>query len=133
MTRIDEVDYQGKKIVPIKLLKALLPDPGTLGASYTGKTVIGCVFDGVKKSKRKQVYIYNICDHAQCYKEVQAQAVAYTTGVPAMIGAMMVLKGIWKGKGVFNVEQLDPDPFMDALNTYGLPWKQVPFKGRLPK
>jgi saccharopine dehydrogenase (NAD+, L-lysine forming) len=133
MTRIDAVDYQGKKIVPIKFLKALLPDPGTLGASYTGKTVIGCVFDGVKKSKRKQVYIYNICDHAQCYKEVQAQAVSHTTGVPAMIGAMMVLKGIWKGKGVFNVEQLDPDPFMDALSIYGLPWKQVPFKGRLPK
>lgn len=133
MTRIDEVEFEGKKIVPLKFLKALLPDPGSLGKNYKGKTVIGCIFDGIKKGKRKKVYIYNVCDHAQCYKEVQAQAVYYTTGVPAMIGAMMVLKGIWSGKGVFNVEQLDPDPFMDALNKYGLPWKCVPFKGNLPE
>jgi len=133
MTRIDEVDYEGKKIVPLKFLKALLPDPGSLGANYKGKTVIGCIFDGIKKGKRKKVYIYNVCDHAEAYKEVQAQAVSYTTGVPAMIGAMMVIKGIWKGKGVYNVEQLDPDEFMTALNKYGLPWKKVPFKGELPK
>lgn len=133
MTRIDEVDYEGKKIVPLKFLKVLLPDPGTLGVNYKGKTVIGCVFDGTKNGKRKKTYIYNVCDHAEAYKEVQAQAVSYTTGVPAMIGAMMVLKGVWKGKGVFNVEQLDPDAFMDALNMYGLPWKKVPFKGELPK
>ncbi|GAB4436314.1 MAG: saccharopine dehydrogenase family protein [bacterium] len=133
MTRIDEVEYEGKKIVPLKFLKALLPDPGTLGVNYKGKTVIGCIFDGIKKGKRKKIYIYNVCDHAEAYKEVQAQAVSYTTGVPAMIGAMMVIKGIWKGKGVFNVEQLDPDAFMDALNKYGLPWKKVPFRGELPK
>ena len=133
MTRIDEVNYEGKKIVPLKFLKVLLPDPGTLGANYTGKTVIGCIFNGLKSGRRKQTYIYNVCNHADCFHEVQAQAVSYTTGVPAMIGAMMVLKGIWKGKGVFNVEQLDPDPFMDALTTYGLPWKQVPFKGGLPR
>lgn len=133
MTRIDEVEYEGKKIVPLKFLKALLPDPGSLGANYKGKTVIGCIFDGVKNGKRKKIYIYNVCDHREAYKEVQAQAVSYTTGVPAMIGAMMVIKGIWQGKGVYNVEQLDPDAFMDALNRYGLPWKKVPFKGELPK
>lgn len=133
MTRIDEVEYEGKKIVPLKFLKALLPDPGSLGANYKGKTVIGCIFDGIKNGKRKKVYIYNVCDHAEAFREVQAQAVSYTTGVPAMIGAMMVIKGIWKGKGVFNVEQLDPDEFMNALNQYGLPWKKVPFKGELPK
>ncbi len=133
MTRIDEVEYEGKKIVPLKFLKALLPDPGSLGANYKGKTVIGCIFDGIKNGKLKKVYIYNVCDHAEAYREVQAQAVSYTTGVPAMIGAMMVIKGIWKGKGVFNVEQLDPDEFMNALNQYGLPWKKAPFKGELPK
>lgn len=131
MTRIDEVNYEGGKVVPIKFLKALLPDPGTLGTTYTGKTVIGCIFDGVKDGKRKKIYIYNVCDHAGAYKEVQAQAVSYTAGVPPMIGAMMVLKGIWKGAGVYNVEQLDPDAFMDALNKYGLPWKQVDFQGEV--
>jgi saccharopine dehydrogenase (NAD+, L-lysine-forming) len=133
MTRIDEVDYDGKKIVPLKFLKAVLPDPGSLGKNYTGKTVIGCVFDGKKNGKEKKTYTYNVCDHAECYKEVEAQAVSYTTGVPAMIGAMMVLKGIWSGKGVFNVEQLDPDAFMDALDRYGLPSKTVKFTGTLPK
>ncbi len=133
MTRIDEVEFEGKKIVPLKFLKALLPDPASLGKSYKGKTVIGCIFDGEKNGKRKRIYIYNVCDHAEAYKEVKAQAVSYTTGVPAMIGAMMVIKGIWKGKGVFNVEQLDPDEFMNALNKYGLPWKKVPFKGELPE
>jgi len=132
MTRIDEVNYEGKKIVPLKFLKAVLPDPATLGPRYKGKTVIGCIFDGVKNGKRKRIYIYNVCDHEASYREVQSQAISYTTGVPAMIGAMLVLKGIWKEKGVFNVEQLDPDPFMEALNNYGLPWKKVPFRGKLP-
>lgn len=125
MTRIDEVEYEGHKIVPIKFLKALLPDPGSLGANYTGKTCIGVIFDGTKNGVRKQMMIYNVCDHAACYKEVKAQAISYTTGVPAMIGAKMMLTGQWRGKGVFNMEQFDPDPFMADLNAYGLPWKIV--------
>ena len=129
MTRIDEVEYEGHKVVPLKFLKALLPDPASLSTNYTGKTVIGCVFDGMRNGKRVKKYIYNICDHAAAHKEVQGQAVSYTTGVPAMIGAMMILKGIWKGRGVFNMEQFDPDPFMEALNKHGLPWKVVDFKG----
>jgi saccharopine dehydrogenase (NAD+, L-lysine-forming) len=133
MTRIDEVDYEGKKVIPLRFLKALLPDPATLGTNYTGKTVIGNVMTGLKDSKKKSIYIYNVCDHAESYREIGAQAVSYTTGVPAMIGAMMMLKGLWKGKGVFNIEQLDPDPFMEALNKYGLPWQQVEFKGRIPE
>ena len=132
MTRIDEVEYEGQKIVPIRFLKALLPDPGSLGRNYTGKTVIGCVLKGIKDGKEQQKYIYNVCDHAEAYDEVQSQAVSYTTGVPAMIGAMMMLKGIWKGEGVFNVEQLDPDVFMDELNQNGLPWQIVDFDGKLP-
>ena len=133
MTRIDEVEFQGRKIVPLQFLKALLPDPGALGENYTGKTVIGCVFDGTKDGKSNRKYIYNICDHAEAYREVQAQAVSYTTGVPTMIGAMMMLQGIWKGEGVFNVEQLDPDAFMETLNRSGLPWQVVDFNGSLPE
>jgi saccharopine dehydrogenase (NAD+, L-lysine-forming) len=133
MTRIDEVEYEGHKIIPLRFLKALLPDPGSLGTNYTGKAVIGCVFKGKKDDKEARKYIYNVCDHAEAYKEVQAQAVSYTTGVPAMIGAMMMLKGVWKGEGVFNVEQLDPDQFMDCLNLYGLPWQIVDFAGELPE
>jgi len=132
MTRIDEVEYEGKKIIPLRFLKALLPDPGSLGTNYTGKTVIGCVFDGEKGGSRQQKYIYNVCDHAEAYAEVQAQAVSYTTGVPTMIGAMLMVQKIWSGAGVFNVEQLDPDPFMEALNRYGLPWQVVDFEGSLP-
>lgn len=132
MTRIDEVDYNGCKIIPLQFLKCLLPDPGTLGTNYTGKAVIGCIFDGQKDGKQQKKYIYNVCDHAACYREVQAQAVSYTTGVPAMIGAMMMLKGVWTGNGVFNVEQLDPDTFMDELNKCGLPWQVVDFNGELP-
>jgi len=128
MTRIDEVEYEGHKIVPIKFLKALLPDPGSLGANYTGKTCIGVIFDGTKNGVRKQMMIYNVCDHAECYKEVKAQAISYTTGVPAMIGAKMMLTGTWRGKGVFNMEQFDPDPFMADLNAYGLPWKIIESK-----
>ena len=133
MTRIDNVDYEGKKVVPIRFLKALLPDPAKLGSNYTGKTVIGNVMSGTKGDKKRSYYIYNICDHAESFKEVGAQAISYTTGVPAMIGAMLIVNGTWKGKGVFNVEELDPDPFMDALNKWGLPWKQVEFKGKLPE
>ncbi|WP_419174170.1 saccharopine dehydrogenase C-terminal domain-containing protein [Desulfosediminicola sp.] len=133
ITRIDEVEYEGQKIVPIRFLKALLPDPGSLGSNYSGKTVIGCVFKGEKDGVQQQKYIYNICDHAEAYQEVQSQAVSYTTGVPAMIGAMMMLKGIWKGQGVFNVEQLDPDTFMDELNKNGLPWQVIDFEGELPE
>lgn len=124
MTRIDEVDYEGTKVVPIKLLKKLLPDPASLAKNYKGNTSIGCVIKGKKKGKSKQYYVYNICDHAKCYKEVGAQAVSYTTGVPAMIGAMMMLTGKWRGEGVFNVEEFDPDPFMEKLNIHGLPWQE---------
>jgi saccharopine dehydrogenase (NAD+, L-lysine-forming) len=122
MTRIDEVEYEGKKIVPLKFLKAVLPEPASLGKNYKGKTNIGCMMEGVKNGKARKIYIYNVCDHAECYKEVRAQAISYTTGVPAMIGAMMMLTGKWRGEGVFNVEQLDPDPFMEKLNIHGLPW-----------
>jgi saccharopine dehydrogenase (NAD+, L-lysine-forming) len=131
MTRIDEVDYEGCKVVPLRFLKAVLPEPAELGENYTGKTHIGCIIGGQKDGKDKGVYIYNICDHAETYREVQAQAISYTTGVPAMIGAMLMLKGVWKGAGVFNMEQLDPDPFMDELNRQGLPWKVVPYNSLL--
>ncbi len=122
MTRIDPVSYQGCDIIPLKFLKALLPDPGSLGKNYTGKTCIGCMIEGIKDEKPLRYYIYNICDHESCYRELQAQAVSYTTGVPTMIGAMMMLTGTWKGEGVFNVEEFDPSPFMEKLNRYGLPW-----------
>jgi len=133
MTRIDEVEYNGQKIIPLQFLKAVLPDPGSLGEGYSGKTVIGCIFEGEKEGKKVKKYIYNVCDHAECFKEVQSQAISYTTGVPTMIGAMMMLKGVWKGEGVFNVEQLDPDVFMDELNKRGLPWQVVDFDGQLPE
>ncbi len=123
MTRIDPVEYEGHQIIPLQFLKALLPDPGSLGVNYKGKTCIGCKFEGVKDGKPRKVSIYNVCDHAKCYEEVKAQAVSYTTGVPAMIGAMMMLKGDWRGKGVFNMEQFDPAPFMEQLNLHGLPWQ----------
>ena len=133
MTRIDEVEFEGQKIVPIRFLKALLPDPGSLGSNYTGKTVIGCIVKGTKDGREKCRYIYNVCDHAECFGEVQSQAVSYTTGVPAMIGAMMMVKKVWQGEGVYNVEQLDPDAFMEALNSNGLPWQIVDFHGSLPE
>lgn len=125
MTRIDEVDFDGHKIVPIKFLKALLPEPASLGTKYTGKTVIGNVMTGKKDGKDITRYIYNICDHEEAFKETGTQAIAYTTGVPAMIGAMMLLTGVWQKAGVFNMEQLDPDKFMEALNIHGLPWQVV--------
>lgn len=124
MTRIDAVMYEGHPVVPLKFLKALLPDPGGLGATYSGKTSIGCLIEGRKDGRSRRYIIYNICDHAECYREVGAQAVSYTTGVPAMVGAMMLLTGKWSGRGVFNVEQLDPDPFLDELARRGLPWQE---------
>ena len=131
MTRIDPVEFEGHQIVPIQFLKALLPDPASLAANYTGKTVIGCIFGGEKDGKAQQKYIYNVCDHAECYQEVSSQAISYTTGVPAMIGAKLMLTGAWQGKGVFNMEQLDPDPFMAALNIHGLPWQITDFNGSI--
>jgi len=125
MTRIDEVDYEGNKIIPIRFLKALLPEPASLGTKYTGKTVIGNIMSGKKDGQDITLYIYNICDHEEAFKETGTQAIAYTTGVPAMIGAMMILTGVWQGAGVYNIEQLDPDKFMDALNKYGLPWQVI--------
>ena len=116
------INFDGKEIVPIQFLKALLPDPASLGPRTVGKTNIGCIYTGIKDGKEKTLYIYNVCDHQECYREVGSQAISYTTGVPAMIGAMMVVKGIWNKPGVFTVEEFDPDLFMDALNKYGLPW-----------
>ena len=123
MTSIEPIMYEGKEIIPLQSLKAVLPDPSSLGPRTKGKTNIGCIFIGKKDGKEKTLYIYNTCDHQECYKEVGSQAVAYTPGVPAMIGAMMLVTGTWKGPGVFNIEEFDPDPFMDALNKWGLPWK----------
>jgi saccharopine dehydrogenase (NAD+, L-lysine-forming) len=125
MTRIDPVMYQGKEIVPLQFLKALLPDPASLGPLTQGRTCIGCLIKGMKDGKEKNYYVYNICSHEEAYKEVGSQAISYTTGVPAMIGAMMMLTGKWKGAGVFNMEQFDPDPFMEKLNIHGLPWKEM--------
>ena len=121
MTSIEPIMYEGKEIVPLQFLKAVLPDPASLGPR---KTNIGCIFQGKKDGKEKKYYLYNICDHQECYKEVGSQAISYTTGVPAMIGAMLVMNGTWQKPGVYNIEEFDPDPFMDALNKWGLPWKE---------
>jgi len=132
MTRIDPVRFNGMDIVPVQFLKALLPDPASLGPLTKGKTCIGCQIRGRDaRGQRKTVFLYNVCDHEACYREVQSQAISYTTGVPAMIGAKMMLTGQWRGKGVFNMEQFDPDPFMAALAAHGLPWtvlKKAVFK-----
>jgi saccharopine dehydrogenase (NAD+, L-lysine-forming) len=125
MTGIEPIMYNGQEIVPIQLLAHLLPDPASLGPRTKGKTCIGCVVKGIKDGKEKLVYIYNIKDHQDCYKEVQSQAISYTTGVPAMIGAKMMLEQKWKQAGVWNIEQFDPDPFMEDMNKYGLPWNVV--------
>lgn len=124
MTRIDPVMYQGREIVPLQFLKALLPEPSSLGENYQGKTCIGCMIEGIKDGRPRTYYIYNICNHEESYKEVKAQAISYTTGVPAMIGAKMMLTGKWRGEGVFNMEQFDPDPFMADLKAYGLPYTE---------
>ena len=125
MTSIEPIEFEGQKIIPLQFLKAVLPDPASLGPRTKGKTNIGCIFRGKKDGKDKTYYVYNVCDHETCYKEVGSQAVSYTTGVPAMIGAMLVMNGTWKGAGVYNIEQFDPDPFMDALNRWGLPWQET--------
>lgn len=133
MTSIEPIDYNGQKIAPLEFLKAVLPNPGSLAEGYEGKTCIGTFITGVKDGKEKTVFIYNNCDHAVCNREVGAQAVSYTTGVPAMIGASLMLQDIWMKPGVFNMEQFDPDPMMERLNQYGLPWQVIediesPFK-----
>jgi len=125
MTRIDPVDFQGQKIIPIEFLKVLLPDPSSLGPRTKGKTCIGCVVTGIKDGKQKTVYVYNVKDHQDCYREVESQAISYTTGVPAMIGAKMMLEGKWMQAGVWNIEQMNPDPFMADLNEHGLPWQVI--------
>ncbi len=124
MTSIKPIEFEGKEIVPLQFLKAVLPDPASLGPRTKGKTNIGCIFTGKKDGQTKHYYLYNVCDHEECYKEVGSQAVAYTTGVPAMIGAMLVMQGVWNTPGVHNIEEFDPDPFMDALNRWGLPWQE---------
>jgi saccharopine dehydrogenase (NAD+, L-lysine forming) len=124
MTSIEPINYEGKEIIPLQFLKAILPDPASLGPRTKGKTNIGCIIQGTKDGQPKTYYVYNVCDHEECYREVGSQAISYTTGVPAMIGAMMIIKGIWNKPGVHNIEEFDPDPFMDALNKHGLPWQE---------
>ena len=125
MTRIDPIIYDGREVVPLKFLKVLLPDPASLGPLTKGRTCIGCLIKGVKDGQEKKYYVYNLCDHEECYREVRSQAISYTTGVPAMIGALLMLTGAWRGEGVFNMEEFDPAPFMENLNRYGLPWTEV--------
>jgi len=125
MTSIEPVVYEGREIVPLQFLKAVLPDPGDLGKTTHGKTCIGNIVSGTQDGADRHVYLYNTCDHEACFAEVGSQAVSYTTGVPAMIGAALMLDGTWRQPGVFNLEQLDPDPFMKMLNENGLPWQYV--------
>jgi saccharopine dehydrogenase (NAD+, L-lysine-forming) len=124
MTSIKPVCFQGQDIIPLQFLKAVLPDPASLGPRTVGKTNIGCIFQGIKEGKEKKYRLFNICDHQESYREVGSQAISYTTGVPAMIGAMLVMNKTWFRPGVYNVEEFDPDPFMDALNRWGLPWQE---------
>lgn len=124
MTSIEPIDFEGQEIIPLQFLKAVLPDPATLGPRTHGKTNIGNIFQGVKDGEEKVYYLYNITDHQEAYKETASQGVSYTTGVPAMIGASLVLRGLWNKPGVHNVEELDPDPFMEDLNKFGLPWRE---------
>lgn len=124
LTSIKPINYEGKEIVPLQFLKAVLPEPSSLGEGYKGQTSIGCQLRGIKDGKERTYYIWNNCDHAACFKEVGAQAVSYTTGVPAMLGAKMILQNKWHGQGVFNVENFDPDPFMSEIGKYGLPWNE---------
>ena len=122
MTSLEPIMFEGREIVPLQFLKAVLPDPASLGPRTKGKTNIGCIFQGIKDGEPKTYYVYNVCDHQEAYREVGSQAISYTTGVPAVIGAMLMLKGQWMKPGVYNVEEFDPDPFMELLNTQGLPW-----------
>jgi saccharopine dehydrogenase (NAD+, L-lysine-forming) len=125
MTSIKPINYNGMMIQPLQFLKAILPAPETLGENYTGKTSIGCQMRGLKNGRPKTYFIYNNCEHAECYKECRAQAVSYTTGVPAVVGALMMMTGNWMRPGVWNVEEFDPDPFLAALGPYGLPWHEI--------
>ncbi len=124
MAGIEPVKYKGMEIVPLNFLKAVLPDPGSLGDNYSGETSIGCRIKGIKDGKEKTYYIWNNCSHQAAFDETGAQGVSYTTGVPAMTGAMMMLQGKWMNKGVFNVEEFNPDPFLDVLGKHGLPWQE---------
>ncbi len=124
MTSIEPILFEGKEIIPLQFLKAVLPDPASLGPRTVGKTNIGCIYQGTKDGKDVKYYVYNVKDHQDCYREVGSQAISYTTGVPAMIGAMLILQGKWNMPGVHNIEEFDPDPFMDALNEWGLPWQE---------
>lgn len=124
MTSIEPILYEGREIVPLQFLKAVLPEPSSLGENYKGQTSIGCQIKGIKDGKERTYYIWNNCHHDEVYKEIGAQAVSYTTGVPAMLGAMMTITGKWSGKGVFNVEEFNPDPFLELLGKYGLPWNE---------
>ena len=130
MASIVPIDYNGQQIVPLQFLKAVLPNPQELGENYEGETSIGCRIRGIKDGKELTYYVYNNCKHQDAYNETGMQGVSYTTGVPAMIGAMMFFKGLWKRPGVWNVEEFDPDPFMEELNKHGLPWHEV-FNGDL--
>ena len=123
MTSIEPVTYEGREIIPLQFLKAVLPDPSDLGKTTAGKTCIGNIVSGKHAGQPRTVYLYNVCDHEACFAEVGSQAVSYTTGVPAMIGATLMLNGTWRKPGVFNLEQFDPDPFMELLNKHGLPWQ----------
>ena len=125
MTSIEPISINGQNIQPIEFLKKVLPDPASLGSRTQGKTCIGCDITGVKNGQKKRIFIYNVCDHQSCYQEVGSQAISYTTGVPARIGAEMLLNKQWSQPGVWNMEQMDPDPFMEALNQYGLPWDVI--------
>jgi saccharopine dehydrogenase (NAD+, L-lysine-forming) len=129
MTGIEPILFEGREIVPLHFLKALLPDPASLGPRTKGKTNIGCLIEGVKDGKPLKTYTYNVCDHEACYAEVESQAISYTTGVPAMIGGLLMVTGKWKQAGVWNMEQLDPDPFMEQLNLRGLPWTEEIWHG----
>ena len=123
MTQITPIQHEGQSIIPIKFLKSLLPDPSSLAKNYTGKTCIGCLIKGEKDGKEKKLFIYNVSQHEECYKELGSQAISYTTGVPALLGTKLLLEGKWTGKGVYNVEEFDPDPFMNEIGAFGLPWK----------
>ncbi|MCS1410212.1 MAG: Carboxynorspermidine synthase [Verrucomicrobia subdivision 3 bacterium] len=123
LTRIDPVIFNGQPVIPLQFLKAILPDPGSLGSRTKGQTCIGCFIEGESQGAPKRVFIHNNCDHEACFQEVRSQAVSYTTGVPTMIGAKMILEDRWAQPGVFNIEKFDPDPFMADLNAYGLPWQ----------
>lgn len=131
LTSIEPIIYQGQEIIPLQFLKAVLPDPGDLGKTTKGKTCIGNIVTGTQDGQPRTVYLYNVCDHEACFAEVGSQAVSYTTGVPAMIGAAMMLQKKWHRPGVYNMEEFDPDPFMEMLNMHGLPWQFVDLDGPL--